>query len=165
MRKIIDKYDELALGILFLVISVVYYIGATNLPGSKLFAVGADFVPKIYGTGMFLLSIAFILFGLKKVKAYQNKEIATEEFPAEYDRVLRVAAVFILYILAFNFLGFVLSTFAFMVVEMLLFAPDGKRRRKDILVYVLISAICSVGLYYAFRSGFHVLLPKGILNM
>lgn len=165
MRKIIDKYDELALGLLFLVISVVYYIGATKLPSSKLFAVGADFVPKIYGVGLFLLSIAFILFGLRKVKAYQHKETATEEFPTEYDRVLRVSAVFILYIMVFNLLGFVLSTFAFMVVEMLLFAPDGKRRKKDVLVYVLISAICSVGLYYAFRSGFHVLLPKGILNI
>lgn len=165
MRSKIDKYDDLVLGILFLVISVLYYVGAARLPSSKLFAVGADFVPKIYGAGLFILSIAFILFGTKKVKTHRPEAPVEEEFPVEYDRVLRVSTVFALYILLFNFLGFVLSTFIFMLVEMLLFAPDGKRRKKDILLYAVISAIFSVGLYYAFRSGFHVLLPKGILNI
>lgn len=160
---------EIVSGICFLIISVAYYIAATKLPKSKLFDIGADFMPKIYAVGLGLLSLAFIVLGAVKIKKSVTAEESSgkekEEYPTEYDRVVKTSVIFIAYVFLMKPVGFIISTFVFLIVEMILFAPDNKKTKKDIILYIVISLISSIGLYYAFRNGFHVLLPKGLLNI
>ena len=165
MKKNPQRYEDLLLGVIFAAISVAYYYGASKLPPSKLFKIGADFMPKIYAVCMFIISVAFIFFGISKAKTWKDPQKEQEEFPIEYGRVIRVSLVFIAYVLCWKPVGFVVSTAVFLLVEMFLFAPDNKKSLKDVLLYVLISIITTLVLFYAFKNGFHILLPVGILKI
>lgn len=165
MKKSPQRFEDLLLGVVFAAISVAYYYGASKLPPSKLFKIGADFMPKIYAVCLFIVSIAFIIFGIHNVKDGKEPRKKTEDFPVEYGRVTRVSLVFIAYALCWKPVGFVVSTAVFLIVEMFLFAPDNKKTSKDALLYVLISIVTTAVLFYAFRNGFHILLPVGILKI
>jgi hypothetical protein len=65
------------------------------------------------------------------------------------------------YIAAMKPLGFILSSFLYLSLQIFLFAPEGKRRPVFTLV---LSAVFSVAAYLLFMKGFSILLPPGILG-
>ena len=159
----LKKAGDFLVGIFFLIFSIIYYIASDMLPKSKLFTIVASFMPKIYALCLFIVALILAVNGYRKIKTFiAQKE--NDEYPPEYDRVIRVFCVFIAYVLLFNFLGFILSTFVFLIVEMIVFAPVNKRRKKDIITYIIISLFFSIILFYLFYYGFNILLPKGILK-
>lgn len=165
MNKKIQRYDYLIIGIISLVVSVAYFIGAMLLPKSELFFVDSDFIPKIYAVSLFVLSVVTIFVGIKKARTFDEKEGYKEAYPIEYKRTLLVYVVFVAYVMVLDFLGFFISTFFFLSVEIYMFAPDDKKRKTDIIMYVVLSLITSVAVYYVFRNGFNILLPQGILKI
>lgn len=57
-------------------------------------------------------------------------------------------------------LGFVVTTFLYLTIQMLVLWPKG---RKNCWLILIISTVCAVGLYYIFSRFLNVMLPTGIL--
>ena len=105
--------------------------------------------PLIISFFLLILSISIIMQGLK------DESEKKEKSKIDIRSLLIFGLVCILYLLVFNFLGFVLSTIILLVLLMMLL---GERRWWFIL---LVSVISSLIIYLLFAKYLSVMLPKG----
>lgn len=105
--------------------------------------------PLIISFFLLILSISIIMQGLK------DESEKKENGKIDIRSLLIFGLVCILYLLVFNFLGFVLSTIILLVLLMMLL---GERRWWFIL---LVSVISSLIIYLLFAKYLSVMLPKG----
>ena len=105
--------------------------------------------PLIISFFLLILSISIIMQGLK------DESEKKEKSKIDIKSLLIFGIVCILYLLVFNFLGFVLSTIILLVLLMMLL---GERRWWFIL---LVSVISSLIIYLLFAKYLSVMLPKG----
>ena len=105
--------------------------------------------PLIISFFLLILSISIITQGLK------DESEKKEKSKIDIKSLLIFGLVCILYLLVFNFLGFVLSTIILLVLLMMLL---GERRWWFIL---LVSVISSLVIYLLFAKYLSVMLPKG----
>ena len=105
--------------------------------------------PLIISFFLLILSFSIIKQGLK------DESEKKEKSKIDIKSLLIFGLVCILYLLVFNFLGFVLSTIILLVLLMMLL---GERRWWFIL---LVSVISSLIIYLLFAKYLYVMLPKG----
>ena len=105
--------------------------------------------PLIISFFLLILSISIIMQGLK------DESEKKEKSKIDIKSLLIFGLICILYLLVFNFLGFVLSTIILLVLLMMLL---GERRWWFIL---LVSVISSLIIYLLFAKYLSVMLPKG----
>ena len=105
--------------------------------------------PLIISFFLLILSISIITQGLK------DESEKKEKSKIDIKSLLIFGLICILYLLVFNFLGFVLSTIILLVLLMMLL---GERRWWFIL---LVSVISSLVIYLLFAKYLSVMLPKG----
>ena len=105
--------------------------------------------PLIISFFLLILSFSIIKQGLK------DESEKKEKSKIDIKSLLIFGLVCILYLLVFNFLGFVLSTIILLVLLMMLL---GERRWWFIL---LVSVISSLVIYLLFAKYLSVMLPKG----
>lgn len=105
--------------------------------------------PLIISFFLLILSFSIISQGLK------NESEKEEKGKVDIKSLLIFGLVCTVYLLVFNFLGFVLSTIILLVLLMMLL---GERRWWFIL---LVSVISSVLIYLLFAKYLSVMLPKG----
>ena len=105
--------------------------------------------PLIISFFLLILSISIIMQGLK------DESEKKEKSKIDIKSLLIFGLVCLLYLLVFNFLGFVLSTIILLVLLMMLL---GERRWWFIL---LVSVISSLVIYLVFAKYLSVMLPKG----
>ena len=105
--------------------------------------------PLIISFFLLILSISIITQGLK------DESEKKEKSKIDIKSLLIFGLICILYLLVFNFLGFVLSTIILLVLLMMLL---GERRWWFIL---LVSVISSLIIYLLFAKYLSVMLPKG----
>ena len=175
---------ELAVGIVFLLIGVVYFALAFTIPAYDAYGgssvVDSSFVPKVVGVLLMLLSAVQIYLTGKKGRqpAAPKEQPAAQEGESEEFRVedydddalsknadtkslLAIFAILILYMALMSVLGFMISTALFLMASMLLLTPAEKRRLPFMIV---LSLVVSVGVYYLFVNGLDLVLPAGILG-
>ena len=156
------KYGDLAAGLLFLLLSVVIFAGASSLPPNLLGGVGSDFLPKILAIATCLLSLLEIRAGFRTMRTYDAaKEPESKEEKPEYLRVLATIASFALYAFLLVPVGFLVSSVVYLFVQITILAPTGKR---NLLLFAIIAVVTSVAVYFIFRYGLNVMLPAGILK-
>ncbi len=156
----LKKYGDLATGIVFLVIAVVFYVLAGQLPPSLLGGVGSDFVPKILAVGTGILSVLQIISGVKTMKKDFSGEAADEDRP-EYIRVLATVAAFGIYVTVMEKVGFLISSIVYLFAQMVILAP---REKRNFLLLAVIAVVFNIVVYFIFRNALNVMLPKGILG-
>ena len=156
----LKKYGDLATGIVFLVIAVVFYVLAGQLPPSLLGGVGSDFVPKILAVGTGILSVLQIISGVKTMKKDFSGEAADEDRP-EYITVLATVAAFGIYVTVMEKVGFLISSIVYLFAQMVILAPKEKR---NFLLLAVIAVVFNIVVYFIFRNALNVMLPKGILG-
>ncbi len=105
--------------------------------------------PLIISLFLFVLSISVISEGLK------SEDKKKEKIKMEIKSLLLFGVVSVVYLLVFNFLGFILSTIILLVLLMLIL---GERRWWYI---ALVSIITTVVIYLLFGKYLSVMLPKG----
>ena len=154
----LKKFGDLASGLLFLVLSVVVFAGASNLPPNLLGGVGSDFMPKVLAVITCILSFFQIRTGIRTMRAYDPaKEQEGGEDKPEYLRVLATIAAFSAYVFLLVPLGLVIYLFA----QIAILAPKGKR---NFLLFAVIAVAVSGAVYFIFRYGLNVMLPAGIIG-
>lgn len=162
------KYNDLIVGVFFLVLSVGYYIMATFLPASKVSELGPDFIPKIIAMLTLVISIALIFTSYKEMKKQDTTEGDTSEEgdreEIEYRPVIYTFLLLLLYTQLLRSIGFLITTVVYLFLQFNVLAPLDQRGRKHQTLYGIISLITTVVVYYLFRNGLQVMLPSGILG-
>lgn len=163
------KYSDVYAGGFLLVLSIVMFISTFSIQALTDSRVGADFMPKIIAVLIAILSISIIVNGFRRkdeiVRDEQEVSSLENEVESKNDKsyllvIISVALMFI-YLFLIPILGFLISTTAFLLIQMLLFS---EWKAKNIILYLIISIIASTLIYYLFRNVFYVMLPSGILG-
>lgn len=135
MSKSFDRYSS----VLFMVIGIFFIVESLKISQSAYGSnVGPEMFPSILGAILVLLSIRLFYETFK----YANKEKGKEKL--DYKRFFIILLSAILYASFIETLGFIITTFLFLLVSFLVM--DGKNIIKSVII-----AICfSGGVYYLF---------------
>jgi putative tricarboxylic transport membrane protein len=145
VSKTFDRYASL----LFLVLGVAFVIGSQNISAS---AYGSNVGPNIFplGLGSLLILLSLRLF----YETFKYKQGEKKEGPAlDYKRFLIILGAALLYVLLLEEIGYVVSTFLFLLVG---FQTMQKGKWLNTL---LISVAFSFGVYFLYVNVLDGTLP------
>lgn len=122
--------------------------------------IGSFYMPKL------LFAVLFVLSVLKLIEAIGEEHEETEKVAIEVDKRKLMTGIGTIslvgaYCLLFRWLGFVIASFLYMVGQMLLFQPQGKKRWGLIF---LIATVTTAAAYLIFVVGFNLSMPLGLLK-
>lgn len=142
-KKLNWHNNDTILGIIILIFGIFYGLATLQIPGTKSQLFDSRFVPV-------LLTVFILLIGILELGRGLQKPIEENKAKKEFDTktVIFTFALIILYILLYSILGFIVSTFLFLLLEMNVLTPNYAKRNQ--VLYVIISLAFSFGIYYLF---------------
>lgn len=156
------KYGDIVVGVFFMVLGVVLFVAAAALPKSAVMDIGPDFMPKVTAILVFVLALALTI---QSVLGLKDKEIDPDSIPkCDYKRVISSIILVLIYVFAMRPVGFIVTTLVFLPLQMLVLSPNDQRGPKNIAILVVIDVIFTMAVYFLFRYGFMIMLPRGILT-
>lgn len=160
------RYKDLLGGLFWLGIAIVMYIASFDMKTLAIGAastsfVGSGFMPRVVAFGMAFFSALVIWRGLKNIR--NTKTIDADKcsgLAAEYLPVWVSVVLLALYIVLMEKVGFLITTVVYLFVQMMILAAPEHRRP---LMFLVISLICSIAIYYTFTEVFYLMLPESRL--
>lgn len=166
---------DLVLGILLLAFAAAYYYLSFDI---KIFeGAGATWMnsrttPQLYALLLALLSFCLMGRTLYRIQMDRKKGLKDSDKTnisilyvlKEYYAVFCTFVLIVLYAVALKSVGFIIVSFIYLIVQILILVPSRKMNRKIVITAVLISLVTSVTIDWLFVTRFSVLLPKGILG-
>ncbi|KAB7707134.1 tripartite tricarboxylate transporter TctB family protein [Bacillus aerolatus] len=144
MSKTFDRYA----GIIFLLIGALFIVESRKISASSYGSnVGPDIFPIALGIVLILLSIRLLFETFK----YSGKE--KKKSKPDYKRFLIILAAAVLYVNLLESLGYVITTFLFLMVSFQVMERGGW------LKTIMIAAAFSFGVYYLFVEVLQGSLP------
>lgn len=163
----LEKNREIIGGSIFFLCSAAYFVIAFSIKQYQDGILSSDFIPKVYGLILMVLSAFQILLGVW----FHNKKTIEEATPEQFkDRIASVVYTFtllLLYVLLLKPIGFVImSTVFIFAMTLLLYPKEIKEKSKamHLTKIVVIAVIFSTAVYLFFVWGFALTLPAGILG-
>ena len=152
--------SDLISSIFWAVIAVIFGLGSLPYGFGSTGVPGAGFLPFLTGLTLFGLSILNFLLSIKKERSPTQPHEPPKDYPTKEKtkRVLIVLAALLFYVIALERLGFVITSFLFMVIVI---ALDFRK-----WPLVLLASFSFTTLFYIlFRFLLRVPLPLGILGI
>ena len=153
--------SNLITGILLLVFSVIFWLGADTIPKSRLSgSVGADGLPKMLAVTLGVLSIGFIAQTLLTARmagpVIGHKREAKSADHARHLRAIGMIAIGAVYVVVIPYLGYIVSI-ALLLLSVALY--NGKRPSLGLFLF---AALGSIVFYLLFVRVLDVPLPAGL---
>ncbi len=145
----VDQIGGIILGIFSLLLYFV--IIPLEVGDTSKFGVSPRFLPQILALLLMFLSICQVISGYKK-RGQEDQKIYTIN-PNELKLILKSLGVFIIYIIALNITGYLITTVVALAVFMFLY---GQRNIKRI---VLVSVGIPIAIYLFFTKALTMVLP------
>ena len=148
-------------------LSIVMLIASNSIKviASSLTAVdNAAFLPRVIFGVLICLGILFLVMGGKQTAA--NRATAPEGGALEkkaHETLRSLGALLALFVYVFflDRLGFVISSILYMVFMMMYMTKKDARRP---ILFVMVSVVMTVVVYFCFREFLYIYLPNGILE-
>ena len=116
-------------------------------------------MPRLIGVLLLIFSSVWLVLVLRRERtcAEKTKKISK---PVNVKNVVLTFVFFAAYVFLMGHLGFLISSFLYLTVQIYILSPDKQNRlRKS----VSIAAVAAVIVYLLFVKGFSMMLPQGIL--
>ncbi|MFC0274373.1 tripartite tricarboxylate transporter TctB family protein [Metabacillus herbersteinensis] len=161
-------------GSVFLIaVSIVMYVATYSIQKLTVSKIGADFMPRIIAIAIFVLSLVLLVNSVKQMK--QSKDMNQRRLEVEEDEdeqedanrkisplaVVLTIVLMIVYISLLKTVGFLIMTAVYLFLQMYFLAD---KKEQKIPLFVGVSIITSISVYFCFKSVFHLMLPAGILG-
>lgn len=160
-----EKVRDLTVGILFLAFAVFFFLEGGQYPTMIKGDMGSAFMPQLIAVCIGSLSAAKIVFALckKPTKKQNAEEETTVKKEEDLKGGLMTVALIVTYALAFKPVGFLISTFAYLFLQMLVLC-DVDKRKKNTPTMLIIAVIAPIVIYVFFMYVVGLPVPKGILS-
>jgi len=162
------NYINIYSGLFFFIFSIVIFIQVNDIEALTDDLIGSDFLPKVTSILIAITSVFIFISGLSNKKeqleeseSKSNKHESDRNDKKDYLLVLYSIILMLLYVVLVSTIGFLITTSSYMFIQMLLFSSVNK---KNILIYLAVSIISTLIIYYIFRNVFYVMIPAGILG-
>ena len=163
------KYSDVISGAILFVLSAVYFTMALDIkqynagqPG----IITSDFIPKVYGVAVMVLSAILIFRGLREARRSSGtgaEQAAGRRFPIQPEIPL-VFLLLIAYVALLSTVGFVIMSILFVVGLSCVLLPKDKRSVKTYVLILGVAVVFTVLITLIFIKGFSLTLPMGILG-
>ncbi len=160
------RYKDLFGGLFWLGIAVVMYSASFEMKTLAIGAastsfVGSGFMPRLVAFGMALFSAIVIWRGINTLRSTAPANSgAVNTLMVEFLPVLVSAGLLALYILLMEKVGFLITTVLYLFGQMMILAAPEHRRP---LMFLFISLLCAITIYYTFTEVFYLMLPESRL--
>ena len=152
------KKQHIISSIIFLIISGVAFFACYSQLGETTLAIHPYMMPTLTSGLMTVLCILRLIVGLRMPPDTPSK--AKKRLVEVPMKSLLTMGLIIVYAVLMKSVGFIITTFVYMMAQMLILR-EGK---KNWLLMVIISLVMSVGIYFLFTRVFNIMLPAGILS-
>ena len=122
-------------------------------------------MPTVIGVLILILALMLLFSSIKNFKANAKKAESMPADTSDYKRVLASLVLVVIYVNILAPVGFILSTLGYLSLQILVLAPDDRRKGKDILTYAVIDVVFVLIVFYLFRYGFKIVLPSGMFTL
>ena len=169
------KYSEIISGLVLFVLSSVYFwmaFGIKQFNAGKPGIVTSDFMPKIYGISVMILSAILILRGIRDLKRGEHPgagedAVAREgrkwKLPVEPE-ILLTFLFLVLYVALLESVGFIIMSILFIMGIAYVLLPYDKRTKKMFLIVFVSGSLFTVAITLIFVYGFSLTIPMGIFG-
>lgn len=152
MKKIANT-----IALIFIAISVWFFVVSLSFPEGSNGAVGPAYFPRIMCVLVILLSILELV--LSKGEKIPEELLEVKIFKKENLRVWITMAITLVYIVCIKHIGFIVSSIVFQLGINVYFKVYEKSKILSVVLPFIVVAV----LYFVFHNLLHVNLPKGIL--
>ena len=159
------KYGDIIVGIFYAVLGAAVIYLAKQLPKSRVMKIGPDFMPTVIGALILILALILLFTSIKNFKRNAAKAEAMPADTSDYKRVLASLVLVVVYVNILAPVGFILSTLGYLFLQILVLAPDGKRKSNDVMLYAVIDVVFVFVVFFLFRYGFKIVLPAGMFTL
>ncbi|TCO79326.1 tripartite tricarboxylate transporter TctB family protein [Marinisporobacter balticus] len=160
MEKVKKKLDFNGLtGIITLMIALIYGLSAYMLPKA---AIGNPNAPRIYPL---ILASVLVMLGIiliiksdikQSIASFESlKKEASDNDRLNWKMIMQTSVLCVLYAAVFDHLGYVISTFVFL--QIILVIINGKEKWK---INTIVSLFFSIGIYIIFSKLLGIYLPQ-----
>lgn len=153
------KYKEVFVGVVMTAFALFYLASTINIKKLNGVGVGAEFMPRLYGTVVLILGIMQIYFSSKKLNFFKESEEG--ENISDTKNAMLSFILIIVYFGIMNFIGFIISSILFLFGLSSLLTP--KSKKKNLFVTIIFSVVLPILCFYFFKSVMHLALPIGII--
>ena len=163
------KYKDLYTGLVVFFLSLFYLVNVSTIrvfTGAGATAINARTVPAVEGGLLMFLSLAMIVrFWVRMRRGEITKGDGKAAAAAKAPFRVRMAVpltllLLLLYVLAIGKLGFVITSMAYLFLQVLILSPEGKL---NFIAAAIIAVVCPVVIYLLFVYLLNVPLPSGIM--
>lgn len=165
LKKVRRAKGDIALGIGSILVSLFFIVEARRIRDGKNVMVSAKLFPRIYAGFMGICALWVLISGIRKYlsvpKEIREQDKITKEHLQGLLRVFEVFGVLLLTAIFYKPLGFLLVTPFTMFFMFIILEEPEKRNYK---LFVLLSIVCPIVVYFAFYYLFSNLLPMGVLK-
>ncbi|MBQ9596115.1 MAG: tripartite tricarboxylate transporter TctB family protein [Synergistaceae bacterium] len=159
------KYGDIITGLFYAVLGAVVISLAGQLPKSRVMKIGPDFMPMVIGIIILVLALMLLFSAVKNFKANAAKAYAADADTSDYKRVLASLVLVVIYVNILAPVGFIISTLAYLFLQIIVLAPNDRRDSKNIMMYAVIDVVFVFAVFFLFRYGFKIVLPAGIFTL
>lgn len=147
--------SDLISGFVMLLVSIYVYISALSFPKSDYQLSGPAFYPQLMAILLGIVSITLIIRSVRSLKNNEHGEKVRINNPK---KVIASMVATLIYVLILKTVGFLIATFIYLTVLILIMQPQ----KNKILISILVSFIMTGAVYFIFAVLFAASLPMGI---
>ena len=147
-------------GAVLFILSLIMFVYSFSIRQVFPMGVSSGFFPKIVAVFLAVVSVFIVIKGLRNRAREKEPETKTDEKKAAHVVVMTLCLL-AFYVSFLQTLGFILTTFIFLVCQ---FAVLAAKEQRNWFAFVVLAAVVSFGTYYAFYNLFHLILPIGIFG-
>ena len=159
------KYGDIIVGLFYTALGGFTIYLAKQLPKSRVMKIGPDFMPTVIGSLILILALILLFTSIKNFKRNAAKAESMPADTSDYKRMLASLVLVVIYVNILAPVGFILSTLGYLFLQILVLAPNGKHKAKDVLLYAVIDVVFVFVVFFLFRYGFKIVLPAGIFTL
>lgn len=161
----LKKYRDVFCGAFLILLAAGLYAASFGIKSVALNLIKADFFPRLDAALLLVLGVILVVSGFLKAKQAPPETSETVPFWKNDGTIsmLETLVLLALYIGLMKPLGFVITTFFYLIAQMYTLTPREKRTKRNLALFVVISLVTSLAIYLLFTKVFYLMLPAGIL--
>ena len=165
--RFLQVYQNIVIGGIVIAFSVAMLFASSSIRVDKFSSSPVDnaaFLPRLIFGVLIVIGVVLIIMGIQDIKKNKEKLLegeALEKVSKETLRSLGALLMLAVYILCFKPVGFIISSIVYLVAMM--FYMTKKEDRKPI-VFIIISVVMTLVVYFCFKQFLYIYLPAGILK-
>lgn len=151
-----DKKKNILTSVVFLAFGAFVYVQSLGIKHMMANDVGSAFFPKVISVAMIAVAAIRLAMALREPEA-EKKDDQNNDAKGGLITILLI----LVYVLAFNSVGFLISTAIYLFLQMLVLTPAEKRK---LPLLIGISIVAPLFIYTLFVYVINTPLPKGIFG-